>query len=267
MDALTCQSLWVDTDIAMGADAGDVDDGFALAAVLATVRIAPRRWQLAGVSAVGGNTNAAQAHDCARHMLDVWGFSNTPLFRADQAAGTIATMPAGTRLIALGPLTNVAAALSINPALASRTALAAVGGVVDHRRHPLLRFFCLNFRHDPGAMQQVLRAPWERLQLFPLDVVQRLRFGAEDLAAVAASGAHGVEMAAQSTRWLRQAWWRYASRRFPVWDLVAALAMLDALPEARYDANGRRLLDFNPSATRDAYLTLLTKAQSTSLSS
>src|SRR5262249_57733368 len=59
--------IWVDTDIALGAPEGDVDDGFALAAIA----VAHRKGliELLGVSTVFGNTTAARSQGCAREML------------------------------------------------------------------------------------------------------------------------------------------------------------------------------------------------------
>ncbi len=60
--------IWVDTDVALGGAHGDVDDGYALAAVARAPGV-----ELLGVSTVFGNTRAGIAADCARRLLQVSG--------------------------------------------------------------------------------------------------------------------------------------------------------------------------------------------------
>src|SRR5216683_5047308 len=105
--------IWIDTDIALGADRGDIDDGLALAAIAAAARRGAAR--LLGVSAVAGNTDAATALRCARALLRVAGLESVPLIDAAAAPAHLAALAAGTSLLALGPLTNVARALQLNP--------------------------------------------------------------------------------------------------------------------------------------------------------
>ncbi len=128
------RAIWVDTDIALGARSGDVDDAFALAAVVRSPAL-----RLVGVSSVFGNTSSATAARCAERLLAVAG-SNVPVVEGAARAGgssaaaeAIARLPAGTWLLALGPLTNVAAAL------ARRTTckIAILGNAFGLRDHPL----------------------------------------------------------------------------------------------------------------------------------
>lgn len=251
------QNLWVDTDIALGSDTGDVDDGFALAAVLRAVQHHPARFRLLGVSAVGGNTDAVTAHRCARSLLAEVGMADVPLVQAADAADAIAALPAGTSIVALGPLTNLARALQRNPALASQSQLRTVGGLMAPWRHPVLRFFCLNFRTDPIAARQVLSAAFAWRRNCPLDVVKQLRIGTAELVRVQQTGALGAYLAAHTGRWLKQAPWRYASQSFPAWDLVATLDAVDQLATPRYDLAGQRLAAFDAGASFENFLALL----------
>src|SRR6516165_6077847 len=99
--------VWVDTDVALGAPRGDVDDGFALAALLA----AHRRGQvdLLGISTVFGNATAALSGKCARELVNRAGAGVTVLSGAEEAgretaaAEAIAVLPAGVELLCLGP--------------------------------------------------------------------------------------------------------------------------------------------------------------------
>jgi inosine-uridine nucleoside N-ribohydrolase len=247
--------MWVDTDLALGGTRGDVDDGFALAAVVRAAQKYPAKWRLRGVSVVAGNTDAATAHRCARELLAVCELDDQPLSAGDEAARAIARLPDGASILALGPLTNVAKALDIDPALPRRVEIRIVATVRDRWRHPLLGFYCLNSRTDCGALRRVMRAGFRELRIFPLDVVSRLRFGRRELDALAALLPLGRYLALHSRRWLRQAPWRHGALSFPVWDLVAALDAVDALSEACFE--GERLTGLNARATFDAFFQLI----------
>lgn len=246
--------IWVDTDIALGARRGDVDDGFALAAVVRAVQKQSERWGLAGVSTVAGNTDAETACRCTRDLLAQCGIEYEPLLGL-AAAQAIARLPDGASLLALGPLTNIRQALELDPALPQRVSLRVVATVRDRRRHPLLGFFCLNFRRDRQAARRIMRAGFRELRVFPLDVVSRLRIGRRQLDELSACSSLGAYLARHSRRWLRQAPWRYASFSFPLWDLVAALDAIDALPDARFDADC--LEAFDAHLAWDAFLALM----------
>lgn len=258
------RAIWIDTDLALGAAHGDVDDGFALAAVLRAARRAPQRFRVLGVSAVAGNTDAGTALGCIQRLIAAAGCADLPVRAAADAPAAIAALPAGASVLALGPLTNIAAALALDPALARRIELRTVGGVLDAWRHPLLRFYCLNFRTDPGAARRVVAAPFApphgRRRGFPLDVVKRLAFGRTELERIAATGPLGDYLSRHSWRWLRQSSWRYASSRFAVWDLVAALDAVQALAAPRHDRDGARLVSFDAAASFERFVELLEEA-------
>ena len=253
MDA-AISDLWVDTDVALGAARGDVDDGFALAAVVsANARNNLQRIRLLGVSAVSGNTDARTAANCAARLLDAAG-CEVRITAADDAARQIAALPAGATLLCLGPLTNAAAALVLDPALARRIELRAVTGVNRPLRYPWLPLFDLNRKADRPAAAAALGLALRR-RLYPLDVVQRLRFGADELRRIGVSGPLGDYLARGAARWARQSRLRYASARFPVWDLVAALDAIGELPGARFE--GDRLVDFDAAAAARRFIALL----------
>ncbi len=227
--------VWVDTDVALGAPRGDVDDGFALAALFAahlrgTV-------ELLGISTVFGNASAALSRDCAGALARAAGLDPAILAGAERAgedtpaAGAIAGLPPGTQLLALGPLTNVAAACRRNPGLESALELRAVGGNLSSRGFlaPLWPFE-FNFARDAAGAKAVLAKPWKSLTLYPLDVVKDLGVGGEELLAARRLGPLGRALSEGSRRWLARARWRHPlRRRFPLWDLPAALDALGLL--------------------------------------
>ncbi len=231
----------MDTDIALGARRGDVDDGFALAALLSAAR--QGKVELLGISVVSGNVSAREALGCARRIAEVAGL---PLAVTDQAAD-LAALPEGTQILALAPLTNVARACRLDPSLPARTSLRVVGGNLSSRGPvPPVWPFEFNLWLDRPAAREVFAAPWCRLTLFPLDVVRRLRCDAERLEQIARLSSLGRLLSDGSLRWLARARWRHLSGSFPVWDLAVALEALGELggsvQSRRPCASTRRLL-------------------------
>jgi inosine-uridine nucleoside N-ribohydrolase len=240
----------IDTDVALGAGSGDVDDGFAIAAVLRSPRL-----RLTGVTTVFGNTSSGVAARCARRLLDLAG-SRVEVIegaagpgRVGAAAEAIAALPAGAHVLALGPLTNVAQALALDPSLAARVTVSLVGGNLSSwGRWPPLWPFEFNLAKDPDAAHALFRSATPR-RVYPLDVAARLTVGARFLARIRRAGPLGRALAAGSWRWLARAPLRYRSLRFPLWDLVPALDLAGLLPHQeetrhlRCDGRGRLVDD------------------------
>lgn len=222
--------IWVDTDVALGAARGDVDDAYALAAVARAPGV-----ELLGVSTVFGNTRVGIAADCARRLLEVSGARVEVVPGAEKpgvsspAAEAMARLPAGTSLLALGPLTNVAAAFELDPSLAGRVEVRAVGGNLTSRgRWPPWWPFEFNFAKDPAAAHAVFAAACAR-RIFPLCVCHRLRVGLGGLRQLARLSPVGEYVARGSWRWLAYAPLRYRALSFALWDLVPALDALGVL--------------------------------------
>ncbi|MFN2384807.1 MAG: nucleoside hydrolase [Thermoanaerobaculia bacterium] len=234
----------MDTDVALGAARGDVDDGFALAALFRAHRAGAIR--LAGVSTVFGNTTAARAEICARRIAEAAGAAVEIVRGAPRrgapssAAEGIAALAGGAEIVALGPLTNVAAAVEKDPALPLRVSLRLVGGNVSSRGFlaPLWPFE-FNLAVDAGAARRVLAAPWREIVLYPLDVVSALRADEERLRRLAALSSLGSYLARESSRWLKRTRWRHFGRGFPVWDLPAALEAAGALSTVKTESEIR----------------------------
>jgi inosine-uridine nucleoside N-ribohydrolase len=248
---MVAAKIWVDTDVALGASRGDVDDGFALAALFGAAR--QGSVELLGLSTVFGNTSARESERCAGEIAAFSGRALRIVRGAEtksedsEAADAMAALPDGVQLLCLGPLTNVAAACRRNKSLPFRVSLRAVGGNLSSRGFlPPVWPFEFNLSRDRSSARFVLSRDWRELTLCPLDVVRRLRVGREELAELAAKSPLGAYLARHSQRWLSRARWRYLASSFPVWDLSAALDAIGVLSAkhavSKLPRGGRRLL-------------------------
>jgi inosine-uridine nucleoside N-ribohydrolase len=237
----------IDTDVALGAASGDVDDAYALAAILRGPAV-----QLLKVTTVFGNTSSARAAECARNLIALTGKRVEVIPGADAAgkvstaAEAIADLPPGTQLLALGPLTNIAAALKRDPTVSQRITISLVGGNLSSwGRWPPFWPFEFNLAKDPEAARIVFNSPTPR-RIYPLDVCCDLTVGPIFLRRLAQGDPLSQALAAGSWRWLARAPLRYGTFGFPLWDLVPALDLLHMLPHAeekrRLRCEGRGLL-------------------------
>jgi purine nucleosidase len=209
----------LDTDIAMGAPGSDIDDGFAMALA---VDLADQSLEL--VTTVNGNTDVETSTLLALDLLDRLGRPDipvvkgaaTPLLRPVHehpardrvdgvrerlagrrpAAGRAATAiidhilqnPGEISLVAIGPLTNVAVALALEPALSSAVKeIVVMGGVFLRTTRVLAMPGEFNIWVDPEAAAIVLHsgAP---LRFIGLDVTLQVQLGRADADRLAATG-------------------------------------------------------------------------------
>jgi purine nucleosidase len=213
----------LDTDLAMGAPGSDIDDGFALALALAEPDLS-----LELVTTVNGNTDVVTATRLTGELLDRLGRevevirgSDMPLVPAEAVRGTRApsshdwnggTTHAAVRLVervmgepgeltvvAIGPLTNIALALALEPEVAGAVReIVVMGGVFLGGTGVGVMPGEFNFWVDPDAAAVVLDsgAP---LRLVGLDVTRRVRLGRADAARLRASGKDFATFAADCT--------------------------------------------------------------------
>jgi len=230
--------LLIDTDNAAGSPRGDVDDAFALAALLRS------GLPVAAVSSVAGNTSEPEADRNNRVLGDLCGFRGPYLRgvqagevpgRIDRASGLWDRGP--IRFLALGPLTNLAAVLDrpISEAV-------LVGGNLSSRgRFPPWWPHEFNLTKDREATRAAFASELP-LTLVPLDVARRLRAGPREMRPL--GGPLGDFLRRHSARWSRRSLLLRGSRRFPVFDLVAAVYAIEPSlfvveeVRARLHANG-----------------------------
>ena len=193
---------------------GDVDDAFAIAALLCST--AP----IVALSSVAGNTSEQRASANNATLAARLGFRG-PLLRGSEVAAFLSSRPS-TTVLALGPLTNVAAAIR-NGAVIDR--LIFVGGNRSTRgRWPPWWPHEFNLTRDRRSAVEVFHAD-AALTIFPLDVARQLTVTKEDLASV--GGELGTFLESGARRWLTRLRFLKGTGRFPVYDLAAALYLLD----------------------------------------
>lgn len=219
--------LYVESDNALGSRTGDVDDAFAVAALLRAGQ------PIAALGSVFGNTGEASASRNNLALASLCGWQGTFLRGAASAVRTetmasrfLADPPETLRVVALGPLTNLAAALRRRmDADSAWSEVICVGSDLSSRgRWPPVWPKEFNLTQDALAACEVFgcNAP---LTLVPLDVAKRMTVTRADLARI--EGTLGARLRAGASRWLLRARLIKWSSSFPVWDLVAALYVLD----------------------------------------
>jgi inosine-uridine nucleoside N-ribohydrolase len=222
--------VWVDTDVALGASRGDVDDGFALAALLRCPSV-----EIVGISTVFGNTTPEIAARCARELTGrevIVGAARAGQLTA--AAEAIAALPPGTTLLALGPLTNLRRA-------PPHVEVRLVGGNLESWGvWPPLWPFEFNLAKDAEAAQALFASDIRR-RIYPLDACRHLTCDYAALRRLSRSpDPLARHLAHHSWRWLAYAPIRYRALKFPLWDLVPALDLCGLL-DARFDLRRLRL--------------------------
>lgn len=225
--------LLIDTDNALGSPRGDVDDAFALTALLRS------GLPIAAISSVGGNTSEKRADRNNRRLGGMLGYTGPYLRgveagevrageqRVDRPGALPIDAERGWRIAALGPLTNVAALLREvkEGVLPEPAEVIAVGSTLHTRgRWPPWWPHEFNLTHDLVATREVFDSGVP-MTLVPLDVARRLRVGFRELARF--RGEVGEVLQRGARRWCLRSMLVRGSSRFPVFDLVAAYALTE----------------------------------------
>jgi purine nucleosidase len=250
--AFDAGKVWIDTDAACGAGPmTDPDDCLALLALLKAPGI-----DVVGVSTVFGNAPLEVTDRTTRDVtsrLAAEGIRVPPVHRGrDSAAGVNDEDPTPAEhairdalavaplvIVALGPLTNIAAALRRDPALAPRIQriVAVMGQRRGHVFHPVEGgtagmllghgpiFQDLNFAKDHTAAAEVLSLGLP-MTLIPYEAASKVGVTERDLDAMGRAGASARWVAQRSASWL--AFWRedIGQPGFFPFDLVAAAYLL-----------------------------------------
>lgn len=211
--------ILLDTDLAMGAAGSDIDDGFALALALADPDI-----QVEVVTTVGGNSDVDTSTRLTHELLARLGRRDVPVVRgagapldprwrrtrtdqdspsagerthtaAEELVDRVMAEPGALTIVAIGPLTNVALALMLEPAVADAVEeIVVMGGVFLKHTNVSAMPGEYNFWCDPDAANAVL-ASGALIRLVGLDVTEQVRLTRDDTAAMAATAKQGKEFA------------------------------------------------------------------------
>ncbi len=241
--------IWVDTDAACGVSQfKDVDDCIALA-VLANQNVG----EFVGLSTIFGNASRPVVDGVVSTIFETWRHDHgspprvySGARRAGDCAGNLAVRALQQALrrqrltiIALGPFTNIACVLTVEPALANNVnrIIAVAGARQGHVFHPAEGAKkAMLFGHGPVARDfnvsldkraaQTIMATNIAITLTPYDVARSVEVSRDDLAILAATGKLGKIVARMSDPWLKT-WRKYVGRDgFYPFDLMAVGAVL-----------------------------------------
>ncbi len=230
--------LWIDTDAACGHGARtDPDDCLA---IMLLARAAGDR--IAGISTVAGNASHEVVERTTRELAARLSAElGRPLDVRTASHGLTAALVEGPlTIVALGPLTNLAAVLDARPELRAHvTRVVAVmgrrpghvfhpaeggGGGILFGHGPIFRDF--NFEMDVSAVIRTV-ALGVPLTLVPYDAARRIEVSAADLDRLAAAGGPAAWVADRSRAWL--AYWQtdIGRRGVSPFDLLAAAYIVE----------------------------------------
>ncbi|MEW5947165.1 MAG: nucleoside hydrolase [bacterium] len=175
----------IDTDPAFGYFGRDMDDGLAIMFALNSQEIEPL-----ALTVTHGNVSMPKAFRSAKNVLKFLEREEIPVYRGAAAPGADDTEAAdkipelisahggGLTILAIGPLSNLAAAEKRCPGVLSRVhSLVIMGGAVYRKGNvPPFMHAEFNFWKDPLAAGAVLQSG-ARIVLFPLDVTHKVTFG------------------------------------------------------------------------------------------
>ena len=228
----------VDCDNTLGEYRSEIDDGLAIIMLLAA------GVEVVGITTTYGNGPLARVHERTQELLIRLGREDIPVVRGASCSGDLKTPAAAfvasavgrygssLRILAIGPLTNLHAALVHDPALASQVSgIYAMGGYERRLRFLRREVAELNLSADPEAAYAVLTAGWP-VTLASAQLCLQARYGLRHLLvdwvrSSAADSAFRRELRRRITAWFLAFSIDVGAAGFYLWDLVPAWLVLD----------------------------------------
>jgi purine nucleosidase len=235
----------IDTDPALGVPNADIDDGLAIALALTSPEIS-----VEGITIVNGNSKLETGVQCALYLLErlgredvgVYAGADRPLVKnvddvhelyaphlgsarvelphttrtperlhaANYIVETVMANPGEITVVAIGPMTNVALALALEPriAQAAREFVLMVGSATNYA-HNVTTVGDFNAFVDPEALQRVLDSG-AKIRTVGIDQTSRVRMTCDHVRTLRANGsAFATWVADCAEQWidfLHQAW-------------------------------------------------------------
>jgi inosine-uridine nucleoside N-ribohydrolase len=233
--------VYIDTDNAMGSSRGDVDDGFAIAAMLCS------QLSVLGISSVSGNTDAFSAHQNNKVLAKITNYKGSLYCGESDSKDLVDFMCKypGAKILALGPMTNIANALD-NGAQFSEVIIVGGNSTSKGFLEPIwpMEF---NLCKDKKSWIKVFQSDVP-ITIVPLNQAKRLRFNSKKLAELN-DFELGKFLGTYSRRWLIRNRIVKARNWFPIWDLVAAMYLINPadfkIQQVNTRLNNRGFLRFN----------------------
>lgn len=226
----------IDTDPAIGLALRDIDDALAILYLLGL----PREFDVLGLTVVAGNCSVREGVRAAGGILSAVSRRDLPVFPGSPGRGhragtpaaaflarTAAAHPGEVTVLAIGPLSNVAAAGLLDPGFYGNVSrIVMMGGAFSSSPFgPLPPAFEFNFFKDPAAARGVLAAPCRKV-LLTADLCSQVVFTRREVDAVRSMGSPAARYLSEHLeRWYRvnhvaPTPWKGG---FIPWDAVAAV--------------------------------------------
>lgn len=226
-------AVWIDTDPSISSGAHEVDDGFALIQAFNSPEL-----EIRGVSVVFGNAPFEVTWPIGQEIVKKYGPPNLPVYAGAAKAEPLGAETDASRalaealkeerltILALGPVTNVAAVLKNHPELSDRIeAIVAVAGrrpnqqfVTGTKKHTPFRD--LNFELDAPGFQVLLdsKAP---IVLAPWEVSSKVWLKEDDLKQLAAGKLSAQWLVNPGRDWLKMWQEKFGVDGFNPFDTLA----------------------------------------------
>jgi inosine-uridine nucleoside N-ribohydrolase len=286
--------VYVDTDVGLGTPGAEIDDGAALIFLLRNKLV-----DIVGAGSVFGNV---PVHDAALNLDRLltwlggehipcglgaegpliadtawfeswqsvygktlsWNSRPTTYLAANLIIHTIRTHPGQVSILSLGPMTNLALAIRLEPAIIPLTSEVIVMGGSFNIQNPEPEF---NIRCDPEAAQIVFSSGW-RVHILGLDITRRVHFSRRDFSSLP-NGNPAVDLLrSQAPGWIdRMEEMGWEQDGCALHDAVAAAYLVDdtifqteetSIEVELMDPNSRGITRFSPTTEKRPIVKVIT---------